>query len=176
MQKKIACSLIILLVCTAFGSYLLANNSPRPLRKSELLALVAGDALPIDIVAEIELRGLEFHASNDFLSQLKTGGADGAVLKAVSKASGSADSPAGDQAPDELLQHLSKAGASIINQQYDDAIAELTTALKTSIESPECGFVIGQVLMKQERWPEAAAVYTGGRAARSQASSGENFQ
>jgi len=48
MQKRIIRSLIILLalVCTAFGSRLLANTSLRPLRKSELLALVAAGVLP----------------------------------------------------------------------------------------------------------------------------------
>jgi hypothetical protein len=46
MQRKITCSLIILLVYTAFGSYLRAKPSPRPLHKGELLALVAGGALP----------------------------------------------------------------------------------------------------------------------------------
>jgi len=62
MQKRIIRSLIILLalVCTAFGSRLLANTSLRPLRKSELLALVAAGVLPENTAYEIRSKGLSF--------------------------------------------------------------------------------------------------------------------
>jgi len=84
MQKRIIRSLIILLalVCTAFGSRLLANTSLRPLRKSELLALVAAGVLPENTAYEIRSKGLSFVPDESYRALLKSAGADAKVFAA----------------------------------------------------------------------------------------------
>src|SRR5260370_39678531 len=86
MQKKIICSSIILLVFTAFGSYLSANSSPRPLRKSELLALVAAGILPENTAYEIRSKGLSFVPDESYRALLKSAGADAKVFAALDSA------------------------------------------------------------------------------------------
>src|SRR5260370_908118 len=160
MQKRIIRSLIILLVlvCTAFGSRLLANTSPRPLRKSELLALIAGGALPENVIAQINSQGLGFRPDNSFRSLLEVAGANSGVLHALDSAK-KADAPPDDQSDRELSEHLSKAGSLIKAKQYPEAASELTETLRVTFAGAESGFVMGQVLTKQERWQEAQAIY-----------------
>jgi len=161
MQKKVIYSaiiLIILLVYTALGSRLLANTSPRPLRKSELLALVAGGVLPENVIAQINSQGLGFRPDNSFRSLLEVAGANSGVLHALDSAK-KADAPPDDQSDRELSEHLSKAGSLIKAKQYPEAASELTETLRVTFASAESGFVMGQVLTKQERWQEAQAIY-----------------
>src|SRR5260370_16550211 len=89
MQKKVIYSsiiLIILLVCTAFGARLLANNSPRPLGKSELLALVAAGILPENTAYEIRSKGLSFVPAANYTAMLKSARADATVFPALHSA------------------------------------------------------------------------------------------
>src|SRR5207248_3091248 len=67
---------------------------------------------------------------------------------------------AGEAKPNkELLQQLSRAGAFIRDKQFDQAVAQLNTALKDSFAAPETGFVMGKLLCLKEEWQRAAAVY-----------------
>jgi len=61
-------------------------DAKKPLTDSELLALVAGNALNENIAHEIESRGLAFSATDAYRSQLTAAGADAHVLTALSKA------------------------------------------------------------------------------------------
>src|SRR5258707_13459998 len=86
MQKKVIYSsiiLIILLVCTAFGARLLANNSPRPLGKSELLELVAAGILPENTAYEIRSKGLSFVPDANYKAILQSAGADAKAFAAL---------------------------------------------------------------------------------------------
>src|SRR5260370_39178595 len=114
MPKRIIRSVIILLVlvCTAFGSRLRANTSPRPLRKSELLALIAGGALPENVIAQINSQGLRFRPDDSFRPLLEVAGANSGVLHALHSAK-DADAPLDDQADREVLQHRSTDGILI---------------------------------------------------------------
>lgn len=150
MKKRITCSLIILLVCAAFGSDLLANSSGRLLRKSELLALVAGGVLPENVIALINNRGLSFRPDNSFRSQLEGAGANPVILRALDSAKKTDTAPE-DQSDKDLLEHLSNAGSLINAKQYPEAASELTEAISASFASVESGFVMGQVLAKQQR-------------------------
>jgi hypothetical protein len=60
-----------------------ADAAPKLLEAGELLALVAGNALPEKVVALIKADGLNFRSDDAYRAQLKTGGADGSVLAAV---------------------------------------------------------------------------------------------
>jgi len=153
MQKRIIRSLIILLalVCTAFGSRLLANTSLRPLRKSELLALVAAGVLPENTAYEIRSKGLSFVPDESYRALLKSAGADAKVFAALDSAKTSSSEKSDSAAEIELLRHLSRAGSLTISSQFDAAANELTEALAGNSVKPEIGFVMGNVLIEQER-------------------------
>jgi len=136
-----------------------AQEKNKPLTNSELLALVAGNALNENIVHEIESRGLAFRPSDGFRSQLSAASADARVLAALGKATiGSPTGAADDKESFELLQHLSAAGKFLRAKQYQEAAEELNGALQAS-GSVEVGFVMGELLKLQEQWPMAASVY-----------------
>src|ERR1700682_6016506 len=60
------------------------GQSPlKPMHASELLALVAGSALPENVVHEIIKRGLNFRPDQKYKGQLKEAGAANTVLTAI---------------------------------------------------------------------------------------------
>ncbi|HYS22782.1 MAG TPA: tetratricopeptide repeat protein, partial [Candidatus Eisenbacteria bacterium] len=163
MQKKVIYSsiiLIILLVCTAFGARLLANNSPRPLGKSELLALVAAGILPENTAYEIRSKGLSFVPDANYKAMLKSAGADAKVFAALDSAKTSPSEKSDSAAETELLRHLNRAGSLIVAAQLDAAANELTAALAGNSGKPEIGFVMGKILIEQEHIEEAGQVYS----------------
>jgi hypothetical protein len=84
-----------------------SEKKGKPLSNSELLALVAGNALNENVIHEIESRGLAFRSGDGFLSQLKDAGADTRVLAALAKATiTSAAATVDTKKSSELLQHL----------------------------------------------------------------------
>jgi len=75
------------------------------MRASELLALVAGSALPENVVHEITRRGLNFRPDQKYKGQLKEAGAANTVLTAILTAR--VVRAGADRQPDkELLEHL----------------------------------------------------------------------
>ena len=115
----------------------------KPLRASELLALVAGNALPENIVTAINVDGLAFKPDDNYRALLKTAGADATVLSALSTAKITSDQNAQDESGKDFLQALANAGADLKAKQYDDAGQQVMAALKTSFDRPACGFVMG---------------------------------
>jgi len=109
----------------------------QPLSNSELMALVAGNALSEDIVKEIGSRGLTFRPSDQYQSLIATAGGDTLVLGALknAKSANQADG-AGNDATGQLLQHLAMAGKLIRSKQYDEAAQELTAVLQSG-SAPE---------------------------------------
>jgi len=137
----------------------IGQTPPKPMHASELLALVAGGALPENVVHEITRRGLNFHPDQEYQGQLKEAGAANTVLTAILTARVVA--AGADRQPDkELLQHLTAAAVLMRSKQNDDAVAELSAALKSSFAGPETGFVMGELLHRQEKWARAAEVYS----------------
>ncbi|HTQ84697.1 MAG TPA: tetratricopeptide repeat protein, partial [Candidatus Solibacter sp.] len=152
-------SLAILVVIFSLSAQ--SKPSPRPLSKSELLALVAGDVLPENVASDIGSNGLNFAPDDTYRSLLKTAGADARVLSAVDSAKVlTAGNPA-SPADANLLQHLSKAGSMIRASQYDEAAAEMSAALTPEMakEKPAIGFVMGMVLIAEQNWEGAGEVY-----------------
>ena len=98
MQKRIHLSLIVCLICTICGSCPITKADPRPLSKTELLALVAASVLPENIASEIRSYGLDFKPDVAYNSLLKTAGADpkvfAALAAATTKNDGKPDRPA----------------------------------------------------------------------------------
>src|SRR5580692_10949958 len=159
MQRKKTVTFLICLIGIVFGSQRIALCSPRPLSKAELLALVAGDILPENVAFDIQSRGLAFVPDASYRSLLKSTGADAKVFAAISAAK-TAAGEASSASEAQLLQHLSHSGALLKSGKLDDAGDELTDALSRSSAKSEIGFVMGMVLIKQERYPEAGAIYS----------------
>jgi len=151
-------SLLILLLFTCFN-LTTAQEKNQPLRTNTLVALVAGNALSENVVHEIESRGLAFRPSDEFRSQLTIAGADSLILQALSKAKISESAAkAEDKAAAEHLSHLAKAGKLIRDKQFQEAAAELNDALQARGD-PAAGFVMGELLRRQEQWQMSLSVY-----------------
>jgi tetratricopeptide (TPR) repeat protein len=130
----------------------------KPLSDGDLLALVAGGALPENIVNEIKSRGLAFHPGDQYRAQLETAGAESTILTALNMAKISVSVESSDDHV-EFLQHLAQAGRLMRNRRYTEAVRELNAALAANPESVSVGFVMGDLLREQERWMPAASVY-----------------
>src|SRR5215469_1946539 len=104
------CVLLLLAGC-AFPRRPVLQESNRPLTDSMLLSLVVGNALPENIVHEIESRGLDFKPSDGYAAMLNDVGADPKILNALKKARVSDSAgQAGSRSSSELLNHLATAG------------------------------------------------------------------
>jgi len=129
----------------------------RPLEAARLLALVAGNALPENIAALIESRGLAFQPTEEYQKLLKQAGANAGVTKALQKARVNAGGDAKGET--QVWSHLSLAGKLIREKKYGVGETELNAALQAGADKLEAGFVMGEALRQQEEWEKAAAVY-----------------
>jgi tetratricopeptide (TPR) repeat protein len=162
VSKSFCFPVSILSVVLFSGSltYSASEETPKPLRRAEVLALVAGRALPDNVAHELGTRGISFVPSAEYRTQLKAAGAKDSIFAALDKAKTSGASPSSDKWELELLEHLTNASQRINAKKYTEAVEELTAALRTSVSVPEAGFVMGAILREEEEWPQAAAVYT----------------
>jgi tetratricopeptide (TPR) repeat protein len=135
-----------------------ADSTTHPLQPSELLGLVAGNALPENVVREIATNGLAFRPDDAYRTLLKTAGADAKILSALSSAKVSVERVPDTEAKD-LLQHLATAGKLMNEKRYDQTARELSDALTGSPQSPEAAFVMGQLLRLAEHFEQSAAIY-----------------
>jgi tetratricopeptide (TPR) repeat protein len=127
----------------------------KPAASAELLALVAGNALPENVAHEVECRGVNFRVTDEYRGWLKAAGAQDGLVSAITKAK-----LAGSAAVDrELLQHLANAGARMQEKKFEDAAKELSAALEVSVDGPEAGFVMGELLRRRENYGQALRVY-----------------
>ena len=151
--------LVTLLALCGFATLAIAQEKTKALADRELLALVAGNALSENVVHEIDSRGVAFRPSDPYRSQLTLAGADVPELAALGKAKISEPTAnTENKSTSELLQHLASAGKLMRAQQYQAAAEELNGALLAGA-GPEAGFVMGEVLRRQQQWPLAASVY-----------------
>src|SRR5262249_54873608 len=155
MLGKITRSVFICLIFIATISYHSTYAGERPLSKSELMALVAGDILPDNVLAEISARGLNFEPDDAYTALLKAAGAPPKVLAAVAAAkSVSARKLEPAKAP-ELLLRLSRAGNLIRSGKTEDAARELSSLGPGDASKSEVAFVMGLALIRDERYVEA---------------------
>src|SRR6266404_1347425 len=108
-----------------------SQTSRKPVTRSELIALVAGNALSENIVHEVQSRGIAFTPAEDYKSLLRDAGADPAVIAAVNAAKvTSRQATPESQSDTDLLKHLAMAGKLLRGEQYEQATTELTAALE----------------------------------------------
>jgi hypothetical protein len=102
---------------------------------------------------------LAFHPGDPYRALLATAGGDAVVLGALTKAKifdGSVQTESGKST--DWLEHVAKAGNLVRSKQYQAAATEQVTTIQAD-DSPEAGFVMGNLLSMVERWQEAAQVY-----------------
>jgi anaerobic glycerol-3-phosphate dehydrogenase len=143
MAKGFVRAATLVIACIGAIRVVSADTRHAPLRQTELLALVAGKALPENIAAEINADGLAFHPDDAYRSFLRDAGADAMVLKAVDSAKVNLPAGSEDRANPDVLRHISAAAKLMDAKKYQDAASELTAAVTESFKSPECGFVMG---------------------------------
>lgn len=161
MRANVRSSFLLLLVSILLVScsHSVKAASPRPLTKSELLALVSGGIIPDNVVMEIRADGLAFVPDDELGSLLSAAGADPKILDAVKSARTS--SPVKDTPEQkQLLAALSRAGSQIKANQLDEATATLSASLPNGAGKNELGFVAGMVLINEERFDEAGQLYS----------------
>jgi tetratricopeptide (TPR) repeat protein len=138
---------------------LTADTPPKSLSKSEVLALVAGNALPENIIHVLGERGLNFHPDESYRSQLKAAGADAKTLAALDSGTVLAPESSAGTSDQDRLQHISNAAAWMKDKRYTDAAQELQAYHNASFGGAETGFVMGELLRREQRPWEAVAVY-----------------
>jgi len=127
--------LFLVLGCASCGVG--AQETHEPLRQTRLLALVAGAALPENIVAAIRERGVSFASDADFRAELGAVGADSRILAALDSAKVIAPEGA-KQAPNkEEWEHIVNAAEAIQTKKFPEGAAELTAVLKASLKAPK---------------------------------------
>ena len=127
--------------------------------KMEVLALVAGGALPENISREITARGISFQLDDAFRAQLTDAGAPDSVLASLKQAKVAAKATPESDGEKKALSHMASAGRLIKAKKYEEAANELNGALETSNARAENGFVMGQILRQMENFPQAAQVF-----------------
>lgn len=158
VRRFIALAIVLFLGSFAYSA---PQESLKPLRRAEVLAMVAGKTLPVNIAHYVAVRGLSFHPTEADQAQLKKAGADPSVLAALDKAKVSTSPDANpDSSEIDLVNRLTNAAVFMNQKQYQKAVEELTAGLTASVAAPEAGFVMGAILRDDEDWQEAAAVYT----------------
>jgi len=130
-----------------------------PLRKSEILALVAGGIMPENIAYDIQSRGVAFVRGDSFDTLLQNAGADAKIFAALKPAKVTAPTKPESSADQALLKCLSRAGSLIRSGQLDFAADKLNNCLSQDLGKPEIGFVMGLILINQQRFEEAGQVY-----------------
>ncbi len=150
-----ALSIAVGLCFTSFA----AESGSKALRASEVIGLVAGNALPENIVADINADHLAFRPDDYYRGLLKTAGADAKVLAALDFAKVDTEQSPEDESGKALLEEMANAAAAMNCHKYDQAEAELKSALTTSLNSPDVYFVVGDLLRSQGAWQGAATAY-----------------
>jgi tetratricopeptide (TPR) repeat protein len=160
MQNRISRSVLLCLIFGAWVSCSIAEADQRPLTKSELLALVAAEVLPENIASEIRLDGLDFIPDEGYSSLLKVAGADPRIFQALATAAQKKGAASDNPADRPSLTRLASAGKIIRAGELDSAASELNESPTVDSSNPAVAFVMGAILIKQQRWEDASQVYS----------------
>ncbi|MDE3169897.1 MAG: tetratricopeptide repeat protein, partial [Acidobacteriota bacterium] len=129
------------------------------MRASEVLSLIAGKVLPEDIVADIAADHLAFRPDDYYRGLLKTADADPKVIAALDSAQVDIEQTPEAESGKDLLEGLADAASAMNSGKKDQAAQYLKAALAISLNSPDCYFVVGQLLLDEEQWLGAQTAY-----------------
>jgi tetratricopeptide (TPR) repeat protein len=132
-----------------------------PMGEAQVIALVAGDALPENIVHFVTVRGLAFRPGASYLEQLKAAGAAPSVIDALKTAKVIPSNAPEHDADADLLKHLVAAATLKKSGKYSEAESELAEAAKTSFDETDTAFVMADVFKGETAWEKEAALCEG---------------
>ncbi|MGH9575290.1 MAG: tetratricopeptide repeat protein [Candidatus Acidiferrales bacterium] len=158
--RTVIVAIVCLSTALALHQYVVEAAPPKPLESDEILALIAGNALPQNIVHAISQNGLAFPPDDRYRSQFGAMGADRSVIAALNDATIAPQAQPIDAAQREVLQYYVTAAQKIKSKDYDAATSEMTALAKSTIDDAGPAFVMGEVLRLEERYEDAAAVYS----------------
>ncbi len=160
--KRWGLALVLGLCAAVIVAKTFPHGNTGPLEATRVLALVAGNALPENVIATIATRGLEFQPSPEYMKELKQAGATGELLRALMRAPVRTRSSAHDAGQgNRLWVDFATAGQLIREKNYAEAEKTLTEALRSGGDRLDAGFVMGEVLRQQEQWNLSIEVYEG---------------
>lgn len=146
------------LTITAMMSLVVVASPSHALTQSELLALIAGECQPENIIFEIRSRGLAFTPGMAYTGLLTQAGVNSKVLVEINATKATTPGGSPNDNP-ELLRHLSSAGRLIRHNELDAAAKELSASLDLPGAKGSAGFVMGMVLIHQKDIEQALRVY-----------------
>lgn len=148
----------LILVLAIFALSASAFAQSQPLSKADVIALVAGDALPENVAHWVQRRGVDFPLDEPTRTLLVRVGAPDLVLDAVRRAP--RHPAATSAAPAEVLDYLVRAGDLLRHKAHSHAQKEIDTALRLTPDEPALHFVMGYILRGQDHFMEALREYS----------------
>ena len=139
------------------SSLALGQTQSRPLNQSEIAALLAGGALPENVVFAIQQRGVNFKLQPADEQMLRNLGDSSQVISAIKAAK--VNSGEGVAAIAGVNATLIKVKGLIKERKYDDAAQQLSAEISAHPQANELAFVMGQILLLQQRGAPAVALY-----------------
>jgi hypothetical protein len=108
-------------------------SSHEPLRETQLLALVAGAALPENIVAAIRDRGMSFASDADFREKLEAVGADPRILEALDAAKVIVPEGAKEVPNKEVQKRIVEMATQYKSEKFPDDPRDLLAVIKDAL-------------------------------------------
>jgi TonB family protein len=147
-RALIVCIVFLFPACEAFAQ---APSQPqKPFSKVELLALLISNPRYGLIDQTVAKRGIDFHATEDYVNWLEAAGADPTLIEAVRKAPGTgvSDSSHHEIAKREnaILSHLGKGGKLKLERSWREAEHEFRSALAIDPDNPLLHVDLAEVL------------------------------
>src|SRR6266853_2990930 len=159
MQRKFTVLLISLVVCISGALCISAYPQTSGVSPVQLMALIAGGALPENLSHDLESRGISFETDDNFISLANTAGASPIVRSALRNSKRISPPASRTLSEQALLQRLSYAGSLIHSGDTQAAARELSNSLSNPDAKSAAGFVIGEILIRDRRFAEAAEIY-----------------
>jgi tetratricopeptide (TPR) repeat protein len=123
------------------------------------MALIAGGAFPENLSHDLESRGISFEPDDNFISLANTAGAGPIVISALRNSKRISPPSSRTLSEQALLQRLSYAGSLIHSGDTQTAARELGNSLSNPDAKSAAGFIIGEILIRDRRFAEAAEIY-----------------
>lgn len=134
----------------------LSASSPRPpFSDLRLMALVAGQMPPQEILRELRARGIDFHPDPEYLQKLQQV-EGGAIAEALPEAEHRA-APGKNHADQTAI--LASAGLAMRRQQYGNALRALQIAIQSHPDTPELYFLGGRIFRQVGDWRDAQQAF-----------------
>jgi tetratricopeptide (TPR) repeat protein len=149
----------LFIVVSILAARVARADDNKPVRAEEVLALIAGNAMPEDIIHVITQNGLAFAPDDSYRAQLKAIGANDSIVAAVNGAKVATGDKAEAMPEKALLQHYVDAAIKMKAKDYSGADSELTATVKGSFQEVEAGFVAGEMLRLENHDAAALATY-----------------